>query len=192
MLKNLLIIACLINFAFAMPKDNIKEDMTENIYKVIDILKNKELAKKEKGKQIIKVMDSSFDYKIMAMLSLGKQWRTISNEQRADFSKAFENRLKDSYIDKLDLYHDQEIKIDKLKEIKTRLVLKTLLIGEKENFAIDYKLYENKKNKQWYIYDVSIAEVSIIQTYRNQFSQYLKNKSIDDLIEYLNNKNKQA
>lgn len=192
MLKKLLLIVLLTSYAFAMPKEQIVEEMTKSIHKVIDILKNKQLPKKTKGEQIIKVMDSSFDYKIMAMLSLGKEWRTISNEQKINFAKAFENRLKESYIDKLDLYNNQEIKIDELEEVKARLILKTTLIGEKENFAIDYKFYENRKNKQWYIYDVSIAKVSIIQTYRNQFTQYLKNKSIDDLINYLNTKNNQA
>ncbi len=189
MLKKFITILLLTTSLFAMQKEDIKEHMTKNIHIVLDILQNKSLSKEQKGKEIIKVMDTSFDYQIMSMLALGPNWKTISNEEKVNFSKAFEVRLKESYIDKLELYNNQKIKIDEIEEIKSRIVLKTLLIGEKENFPIDYKFYKNTKDNQWFIYDVNILGVSIIQTYRTQFEQYLKDKPIKSLIEYLKTKN---
>ncbi|MFV0563821.1 MlaC/ttg2D family ABC transporter substrate-binding protein [Malaciobacter mytili] len=189
MLKKFIAILLLTTSLFAMQKEDIKENMSKNIYNVLEILKNKSLSKEQKGKEIIKIMDTSFDYQIMSMLALGSNWKSISNEQKSNFSKAFEIRLKDSYIDKLELYTNQKMQINELEEIKNRLVLKTLLVGEKENFPIDYKFYKNNKNNQWFIYDVNILGVSIIQTYRTQFEQYLKDKSIESLIEYLKTKN---
>lgn len=188
MFKKLFLIACLMSSLFAFEKENIQKQMSENIHQVLNILKNTNISKTEKNDKIIKIIDKSFDYNIMSMLVLGRTWKTISSEQRENFSNIFIKRLKESYIDKLELYNDQKIKINDLKENKSRLVLNTILIGKKENYPIDYKFYENRKNNQWYVYDVNILGVSIIQTYRKQFDEYLKEKTIDDLIKYLKEK----
>jgi len=37
----------------------------------------------------------------------------------------------------------------------------------------------------WFIYDVNLVGVSIIQTYRKQFSEFLKTKSFDQLLKSL-------
>ncbi|RXJ96461.1 toluene tolerance protein [Malaciobacter molluscorum] len=192
MFKKLFLIACLMSSLFAFEKENIQKQMSENIHQVLNILKNTNISKTEKNDKIIKIIDKSFDYNIMSMLVLGRTWKTISSEQRENFSNIFIKRLKESYIDKLELYNDQKIKINDLKENKSRLVLNTILIGKKENYPIDYKFYQNRKNNQWYVYDVNILGVSIIQTYRKQFDEYLKEKTIDDLIKYLKEKNLKA
>lgn len=43
-----------------------------------------------------------------------------------------------------------------------------------------YKLYKSKDS--WKIYDVEIQGVSIISTYRSQFSHILEKGTIDDLL----------
>ena len=44
--------------------------------------------------------------------------------------------------------------------------------------------YKKKQNNQWYIYDVELVGVSIIQTYRKQFSEFLKTKTVKELIDH--------
>ena len=43
-----------------------------------------------------------------------------------------------------------------------------------------YKLYQSESD--WKIYDVEIQGVSIIRSYRSQFSEILKNGTFDDLM----------
>ena len=50
--------------------------------------------------------------------------------------------------------------------------------------GLSHKLYKDKK-KGWLVYDVEVLGVSIVQTYRSQFSGYLKKKSMGDLMERL-------
>ena len=188
--KIVFILAFTLTSLFAIPQEQIKDTMSKNIDKALQILQNENLSKEQKGDQIIAIMDSSFDYKIMSMLSLGKAWKQISKDEKSQFVKTFEKKLKDSYIEKLDLYTNQKIKIKDLKKVKTRLVLETEVIGKDETYKIDYKFYKNKKTQEWFIYDVNIVGVSIIQTYRKQFSEFLKDKSIAELIELLKTKNK--
>lgn len=173
---------------FAIEENKIKDIMEKNINLVINILQEKEKTKEEKTKQIFSLMDKFFDYEIMSQISLGRDWKTLSNEQKKEFIKAFETKLKNSYIDKLDLYTDQKIEIDDIEKLNAkRIKLLSYLIGKDDKYEIEYKFYKNSK-EDWLIYDVNIIGVSIMQTYRQQFSGFLKDKSFEDLLLSLNNK----
>ena len=161
--------------------------MTNKIDKILLILKDSQLSKVQKGEEIVSIMNPSFDYSLMSRLSLGKTWKTISTEQKNEFISIFTNKMKDSYIEKLDLYTDELVEVLGTEQTKkTRITLKTQLIGKDEKHDINYKFYKKKNEDTWYIYDVDLVGVSIIQTYRKQFSGFLKEKSFNDLLAHLN------
>ena len=94
--------------------------------------------------------------------------------------------MKYSYIDKLKLYKNQKVVTSKPKKVKkNRITLTTKIIGNNETYKIVNSFFKNKKNNQWYIYDVKLAGVSIIQTYRKQFKAFLKTKSFKQLLNSL-------
>ena len=131
-------------------------------------------------------MDSSFDYELMSRLSLGHMWRDISESQQKEFTNLFTKKLKNSYVEKLDLYTDELVQILGTEQTKrNRITLNTQLIGKESKHDINYKFYKKKNEDNWLIYDVDLLGVSIIQTYRKQFSGFLKEKSFSDLLSYL-------
>lgn len=172
---------------FGLEKDSIKEEMQSKMNKVLMVLENKESSLEDKNQEIIKIMDEVFDYGIMSKIALGKNLRQLkSKTQFNEFKEAFEVSLKRSYSDKLGLYNDQKLEIlDLIPYKKTRLQLQTKLIGENEVYDINYNFYEDKKTSQWYIYDVELIGVSILQTYRKQFDGVLANNDISYLITQL-------
>ncbi len=169
---------------FALEKDSIKSEMALKMNLVLNILDNKEFNLEQKNNEIIKVMDEVFDYTIMSKIALGKNLKQLkSKEQFDDFKNAFETSLKKSYSDKLHLYDNQKLEIVDLIPYKnTRLQLQTKVIGDNEVYNINYNFYEDKKTSQWYIYDVELIGVSILQTYRKQFDGVLANNDINYLI----------
>lgn len=179
--KTLLLLTILGTQLFSVQEDKIKDSMSTSINKVTDILSTT-LTIEEKSSKIFTLMDQFFDYKLMSRITLGKTWRKLSSNERKDFAKAFELKLKNSYLDKLSLYTDQKIKINELNKVKAkRIVLHTEVIGKDDIYKIDYKFHKNKKN-EWLIYDVNMVGVSIIQTYKKQFAGFLKTKSFDELL----------
>lgn len=189
--KLLLIAMISISSAYALKKDEIKSQMTLKINNVLLILEKKELTTTQKGVEIIKIMDEVFDYDLMARISLGKEtWNQLSKEKQKEFTKVFEKKLKNSYIEKLELYNNQKVKVVDLLPYKgSRLQLETHLLSKDEVYVINYNFYSRDKD-QWLIYDVDLSGVSIIQTYRQQFSGLLKEKSFDEMIVLLENSNK--
>jgi len=103
-------------------------------------------------------------------------------ENQARFTKAFEAKLKQSYMEKLDLYTDEKIVIKNSEKIKdARIHLTMHLMRNSEVYEIIYKFYKDKNN-EWLIYDVDILGVSIIQTYRTQFADILTRESFEQLL----------
>ena len=188
----LLINAATFSYANALKQNEIKEQMTKKIDSVLLVLEKKNLTIPQKGDEIIKIIDEVFDYELMARISLGKEtWNSISEQKQKEFTKIFENKLKKSYIEKLELYNDQKVQIIALKPYNnTRLQLETQLVGKEGNYQINYNFYNKAKDsEQWLIYDVDLVGVSIIQTYRQQFAGLLKEKSFDEMLVLLEKSN---
>lgn len=173
----------------ALLKDEIVPVMTENIDYVIDSLKEKELKQDEFIKDIFERFEGVFDFSLMARLSLGaSQWKDLSSDERDRFEKHFVDKMKRSFVQRLELYTDEEVVVKEVEEVKvgkaTRIYLLTELVGDEKNYSIVYK-FHNAGDDSWMIYDVDILDVSLIQTYRSQFDGYLKTHSLDELISWL-------
>jgi len=174
------------NNLFAIEESKIVDVMKDKVDRVIAILQEKEKTKLEKTDRIFSIMDELFDYKVMSQIALGRDWTNLSDKEKDKFTKLFELKLKNSYIDKLDLYTNEEIVIDNIKKLNPkRIKLLTYVIGKDDKYEIEYKFYKDGTSN-WLIYDVNIIGVSIMQTYRQQFAEYLKNNSFNNLLVSLN------
>ena len=183
-----LIVLLMLFFTSSVPlADEVSEirAMTkEKVDIVINILKDKSLSKDEKKDGILETIDGLFDFSLMARLSLGKKhWKSLTKEKRKEFSNLFVERLKLSYLEKLDLYTDEEVIVDEARLTKKKRVeVLTYLVTKDDKKEMIYKLYKTKK-KGWMVYDVDVLGVSIVQTYRSQFSGVLKKETMEQLME---------
>ena len=186
--SRILIVLLMLFFTSSAPHaDEVKEihAMTkEKVDIVINILKDKSLSKNEKKEGILETIDGLFDFSLMARLSLGKKhWKSLSKAKRNEFSELFVERLKLSYLEKLDLYTDEEVVVDEARKTKkNRVEVLTYLVTKDDKKEMIYKLYKTKK-KGWMVYDVDVLGVSIVQTYRSQFSGVLKKETMEQLME---------
>ena len=184
--KILAILLLTLLFAHAVEEANIKKVMDAKVKKTLHILKDKKLSQKQKENKSTILMDNIFDYHTMSQISLGKKWKTLSTKDKNQFTHAFEKKIKHSYIDKLRLYNNEKVITKELKKLKpNRISLEYSIIGKGETYKVVYLFYKKKKSNQWYIYDVRLVGVSIIQTYRKQFSEFLKTKSFNQLLKSL-------
>ena len=166
-------------------KTDIQVSMKKTIGEITSLIQDKTVAKEVRNRQIETLVTPLFDFGLMARLSLGKtQWKKITPEERKTFTTLFEERVKQSYMSKLDLYTDEVVIIDDAVQVKSRIHLSTHLIRKNERRDILYKFYKSKK-RGWLIYDVDILGVSIIQTYRTQFAGILKEDTFAVLLEKL-------
>lgn len=172
--------------AASVDAEQLHRTVSTKVHNITDILNNAAIGKPEKNKQIMDIAEEMIDFEIMAKLSLGKDgWTRLKPEQKPDFISLFVTRIKNSYLEKLYLYNGQQVRIDPATQTKdTRIEVPSYIIGSDGETEILYKFYKNDKGA-WFIYDINIAGVSIVQTNRAQFAEFLKNASVDALIEKL-------
>lgn len=171
------------NVLLAIPEAKIESVMEQKIQAISHLLKDKKMPIDKKKAKIFALVDDVFDYKIMAKISLGKRWKRLTPQQQNSFAKKLEQKLKNSFFDKSKYYTDQKVVVKQQKKVKkNRIKLYSQIIGKDDVYEVVYKFYKDKKGDEWKIYDVDMAKVSLIQTYRKQFADFLKHKSIDELI----------
>lgn len=170
----------------ALEESNIKDEMKTKIQTITTLLQNKNFSSEEKKERIAFTIHNVFDYKTMSKISLGNKWKTLTASEQESFSQKFETKLKNSYFEKLELYTDEKVMVKELQQVKsTRIHLHTDIVGAEETYEIIYKFYKVKNTNDWLIYDIDITGVSIIQTYRKQFSEFLATKPFHELLESL-------
>ncbi len=162
--------------------NTVEELIKSNLDAVLLVLQEKGLSSDERNNRINEIVSPLFDFPQMAKLSLGRRyWPGLSNEKKEKFTELFIERMKNSYREKLTLYTDEKVVYEVPVQVKKKMRFQTYLISKDNKLSILYKLYKSGKN--WKIYDIEIEGVSIIKTYRSQFSQILQNGTIDDLIQ---------
>ncbi|MBU1667934.1 ABC transporter substrate-binding protein [bacterium] len=181
--KTVLLTLLTMSTLLGISESNIKTEMTIKIDEITTVLQDKMLPVESKKEKIYSNIDGVFDYKTMSQISLGKKWKTLSDDEKNRFMTAFEGKLKASYFEKLELYTDQKVRVKELEKVKaTRIQLHSDIIGVEETYEVIYKFFKVNNSSDWLIYDVEITGVSIIQTYRKQFAEFLKTKSFDELL----------
>ncbi len=175
-------------YAYAI-EGNVKLIFEQRIDKAINILKNKKETNIQKTDKIFKIFNHIFDYNLMARLALGRKWESINAQQKKEYVDSFTKLLKKSFIEKLKLYNNQKIVVKNfIKNKKYMAKLKTVIVDKDSKTNVIYKFYFSKK-LGWIVYDVLVSNVSIIQSYREQFSDLLNNMDFNTFLKKINSKN---
>lgn len=189
-MKKLLILSLCISLFIALPVSadtgaEVREILMGKIDGVITLIRQKEMDKAVRDDKILELVDPVFDFKKMAKLTLGKRhWPGLSPEEKVEFSDLFVQFIQDSYLEKLDIYSDEVVVYEEALIVKKKIHIPVNLVSKVDSVSMLYKFYKSKE-LGWQIYDVELQGVSVIQTYRTQFHDVLKNGTIDELMDKL-------
>ena len=151
---------------------------------VITVLKNKEIDQDAKEKKINKIVNSIFDFPLMAKLALGRDnWPKLTPPQREKFTRLFIELLLTSYREKVSLYTDENVQFKPAVKKKTTVYIPMELKSKDKKVAILHKL--RKVGNRWKVYDVEIQGISILLTYQSQFDDILRSGTVEDLLSRL-------
>ncbi len=161
---------------------------------VLEVIKNDKDIQAGDNKKIVSITEEKivphFDFERMSRLVLGRAWKAASKDQQTKFTAEFRNLLVRTYSVALAKYRNQSIEYKPFKMAATDddVVVKTQIIQPGgQSIPIDYAL--EKGDTEWKVYDVKIDGISLVTNYRGQFSNELKQGSMDALIQKLVDKN---
>jgi phospholipid transport system substrate-binding protein len=133
-----------------------------------------------------------FDFQHMTRMAVARNWRLASTEQQAALVAQFRTLLVRTYSAALSSYRDQDIEYKpvRLAPGETDVLVRSAVRrrGE-ETLTIDYDMENTAAG--WKVYDVKVAGVSLVITYRDSFAATVRDGGIDGLVKSLSDKNQQ-
>jgi phospholipid transport system substrate-binding protein len=132
-----------------------------------------------------------FDFRRMTSIAMAQNWRLASAEQQAALVVQFRTLLVHTYSSALENYRDQEISYRSLRattDDSEVLVRSFVRRPGTEPLSIDYEMADGIAG--WKVYDVKVAGVSLVVTYRESFAAVVREGGIDGLIKLLSDKNR--
>jgi phospholipid transport system substrate-binding protein len=133
-----------------------------------------------------------FDFGRTTQIAMGRAWREATPQQREELTRQFKQLLIRTYAGALSNYSDQRIEVRPLRakpqddEVTVKSVIRQ---PGAEAIDIDYDL--ERAADGWKIFDVRVAGVSLVATYRTSFAEEVRNRGVQGLIELLAAKNRE-
>ena len=168
------------------PGDQVKA----TIDRVMETLKDPRLRgdvnKKKRREKLRQTILPRFDFAEMAKRALGRQWNRYPDKQR-EFVSAFAQLLEDSYADQIEAAKGDKVAyVNERTEPGIAEVDTKIISSDGEETPVLYKLHP--VGSDWKVYDVVIANISLVNNYRSQFNRILSHSSFDDLIKMIKEK----
>jgi phospholipid transport system substrate-binding protein len=134
------------------------------------------------------LIDDTLDWPLLTESALGKQWKTLADNDKKEFAASLREMIEASYQSKLKLLihggvkKPEQVKIEWLDEkVENDEAAVTARVKTEKNVAvIEFKL--KWAASRWRVYDVAIDEVSTVRTYRTQFGKIIAKDGFPALL----------
>ncbi len=167
------------------------EEIKQTTNKILSIVTNPALKAPskaaEKEKLIRQAVDERFDWEEMARRALATHWTKRTAEERKEFVRLFSDLLERTYMKKVEDYSGEKVLYDgETKDGDYATVRVKIVTKKNQDISVEYRL--RKEGNDWFIYDVSIAGVSLVNNYRTQFNSIISQSSYENLVKRLREK----
>jgi phospholipid transport system substrate-binding protein len=148
---------------------------------VMRIQNDASLSSQSRARAIHGIIGHTFDFAMMAQDSLGSTYGSISGGQRQQFIRTFSYLFQDSYTRLvINFLKKENIQYGQERLEGDRAQVATTIVRPNENIPVTYLVH--KASQGWILYDVIVDGVSILHNYRTQFSQTIRTKSFEFLL----------
>lgn len=132
-----------------------------------------------------------FDFAHMTRLAAARNWHLATPEQQSRLIDEFRMLLVRTYSSALERYRGEQIVFKQTRAAPhdAEVTVRSEVIQPgKERMTLDYDM--QKTPEGWKIYNVKVADVSLITTYREIFAEKVRAGGVDGLIKFLADENR--
>lgn len=160
---------------------------------IAELRKDKDIRAGD-GAKIAALVDARivphFDFRRITQSAMGAGWRRANAEQQERLTREFRTLLVRTYSSALAGYRNHVIEFKPLRAAAgdTEVTVRSQVRQPgAEPIAIEYDLAKN--GREWKVFDVRIAGLSLVANYRSTFAEEVRNNGIEGLIASLAGKN---
>ncbi len=153
------------------------------------------LSKPESNKRAAElnaIVQKSIDFRELAARSLKGYWENQPPEAQQEFLTLLQQMLQANYANKLagrQLGKDYTVEYGAEKTRGELAVLRVNIIASGESKPVQYKLLQ--RDKSWIVYDIVIDDISLEETYRESYTEIIKDEGWGSLIQRMKDRVKE-
>ena len=156
---------------------------------LLDVMKNADkLGYKGRYDKLAPVITKTYDLPLMARISVGPEWSTLTPDQQAKITEAFKSLSIATFASRFDGYGGESFQITGESPANADDIVDTKMLRPNDD-AVDLNYRLRKTGDDWRIIDVYLSgTISQLANYRSEFSTTLRTKGADGLIQLINDK----
>ncbi|MCU0896471.1 MAG: ABC transporter substrate-binding protein [Burkholderiales bacterium] len=197
MQRILLALAVFLLAPLALAQETAPDVLVKSVsQEVLDIIRKDKDIQSGNTKKTIDLVETKvlphFDFARMTALAMGPNWRRATPEQQKVLTDQFRTLLVRTYSTALSSYKNHTIDFKPLRSQpgdSDVIVRSEVKQPGQQAVSIDYSMEKTAAN--WKVYDVAVGGVSLVTTYRDTFTNEVRQGGIDGLIKSLGDKNRQ-
>lgn len=160
---------------------------------IVQILVNKEKPMADRKETFRSVLKRDFDIPAIGRFVLASHWRTMTDGDKTEFLKLFENAIVDNYSAQFDNYNNETLVVrDGVLGKDGGAVVSSIINRHGGNKPLQVNWVVFFKKGQFRILDIKVEGVSMSITQRNDYKSIIQNSKIDGLLKALRAKHQQS
>jgi phospholipid transport system substrate-binding protein len=159
-------------------------------FELIDIIKQDQELKAADPAKVAALVEARIvplvDFVHMTRLAMARNWRLATPEQQRMLTEEFKTLLVRTYSTALAHYRGEVVNFKQLRAapLDTEVTVRSeVRQAGKERMILDYEM--QKTPAGWKVYDVKLAGVRLVTTYRDVFAEKVRDGGVDGLIKFL-------
>lgn len=182
--------------AYAQSSLEAPDDLIRRVsQEVIEVARNDEAIQRDNQQRILALVRERVlphvDFERMTALAAGRYWRQATPVQQQRLTEEFRDLLVHVYSGAIAQVKDKQLVVKPMRgssrsgevEVRSEVVQE----NGAQPIELNYRLVRDKTG--WKIYDVSVLDVWLVQSYRGSFANEIGRHGIDGLIQTLDAKN---
>ena len=152
------------------------EKFVQSVVDEASLVLTKNFSKEQKIEKLRSIAKRSVDIKGIGLYTLGAHRKTLSDDQKKEYSKLFESYFLKSFANRLSEYTDPKINVVDSKKLneKYTIVSSVLVATDKRpEVKIDWRIY-TKNPDEPLIRDLIIEGLSLARTLKEEFNSIIQ------------------
>ncbi|MES2605190.1 MAG: ABC transporter substrate-binding protein [Pseudomonadota bacterium] len=147
---------------------------------VLGILRKPDFSLAKDGATISAEIKRGFDDLAMAQSVLSTNWKNVDAAKQNEFKALLLKTIETTYLGRITVYTNETVEF-RGEEVKdNRATVRSVILSKNGEIPVAYKL--RKRTDGWFIYDVEVENVSMVNSYRDSYRAVYAKDGIDGLL----------
>jgi phospholipid transport system substrate-binding protein len=161
-----------------------------SLSRVVAIVQSQSASATQAGMRRAEIRQAAvemFDFDDMSRQILAQRWKDGAPQEKEEFVRLFTRLLERAYLTSISNYPLASITFtDESITGSYAQVRSRMTDGSGGNVAIEYRLFESEG--RWAVCDIAVDGISLVSSYRSQFTSILRRHSFAELLAQLQNR----